>query len=212
MKKWLSLVMVLVMLECVTACGANPDDTENGTTTTQNNKTDDTTMTDDEARNLCVAKMQQAYQIEVWYLSLDNFLDLEMLPEGTAATYLDGTPYTLDYVYYRLADSLPEADRSLTTTAAALKQYIETVYTVDAIANRYYASSTWVVYQGEVYRVAAEGMWHHRSLDTIRVTHKETDAITFTIDGLENEPTEEHTLRYIDGNWKFDEFGITILM
>ena len=39
MKKWLSLIMVWAMLVCVTACGAKPDDTENGTTTTQNNKT-----------------------------------------------------------------------------------------------------------------------------------------------------------------------------
>lgn len=39
MKKWLSLIMVLAMLVCMTACGAKPDDNENGTTTTQNNKT-----------------------------------------------------------------------------------------------------------------------------------------------------------------------------
>ena len=39
MKKWLSLIMALAMLVCMTACGAKPDDTENGTTTTQNNKT-----------------------------------------------------------------------------------------------------------------------------------------------------------------------------
>ena len=39
MKKWLSLIMVLAMLVCMTACGAKPDDTENGTATTQNNKT-----------------------------------------------------------------------------------------------------------------------------------------------------------------------------
>ena len=39
MKKWLSLIMVLAMLVCMTACGEKPDDTENGTTTTQNNKT-----------------------------------------------------------------------------------------------------------------------------------------------------------------------------
>ena len=38
MKKWLSLIMALAMLVCMTACGAKPDDTENGTTTTQNNK------------------------------------------------------------------------------------------------------------------------------------------------------------------------------
>ena len=165
----------------------------------------DTAMTDDEARNLCVTKMQQAYQIEVWYMSMDYPMGIDMLPAGTAVTYLDGTPYTLDHEYYRLADSLPEADRAVTTTAAALKRYLETVYTVDAIATEYYHSSAWVVYQGEVYRVAAEGMWHHRSLDTIRVTNKTADAITFTIDGLEDEPTEEHTLRYIDGNWKFDK-------
>lgn len=39
MKKWLSLIMVLAMLVCMTACDAKPDDNENGTTTTQNNKT-----------------------------------------------------------------------------------------------------------------------------------------------------------------------------
>ena len=196
MKKWLSLIMVLAMLVCMTACDAKPDASEgNG----------DAAMTDDEARNLCVAKMQQAYQIEVWHMSMDYPMGIDMLPAGTAVTYLDGTPYTLDHEYYRLADSLPEADRAVTTTAVAFKQYIETVYTAKAIADEYYHSSTWVVYQGEVYRVAAEGIWRQRSTDTIRVINKGTDAITFTIDGWEDEPTLEYTLRYIDGNWKFDK-------
>ena len=38
MKKWLSLIMALAMLVCMTACGAKPDDTENGTTTTTSNQ------------------------------------------------------------------------------------------------------------------------------------------------------------------------------
>ena len=39
MKKWLSLILALALLVCMTACDAKPDDNENGTTTTQNNKT-----------------------------------------------------------------------------------------------------------------------------------------------------------------------------
>ena len=193
MKKYLCVLLAGVMLLGLCGCIHIPALGGNGTA-----------MTDDEARDLCITKTQQAYQIEVWYMSMDYSADTEMLPAGTAVTYLDGTPYTTDGEYYRLADSLEEADRAVTTTATAFKQHIETVYTADAIAERYYRSSTWVVYQGEVYRVAAEGTWRHGSTDTIRVTAKGTDAITFTIDGLEDEPTEEHTLRYIDGNWKFD--------
>ena len=196
MKKWLSLIMVLAMLVCVTACGAKPDASEgNG----------DTAMTDDEAHNLCVAKMQQAYQIESWYMNMDYPFGTEMLPAGTAVTFLDGTAFTLDHEYYRLADSLPETDRAVTTTALAFKQHIETVYTVDAIADRYYHSSTWLVYQDEMYRVAAEGTFMRLDVDTICVINKDTTAITFTIAGWDDEPPVERTLRYIDGNWKFDE-------
>lgn len=38
MKKWLSLIMALAMLVCMTACDAKPDDNENGTTTTTSNQ------------------------------------------------------------------------------------------------------------------------------------------------------------------------------
>lgn len=181
------------------------------TTTTTTSKTDGTTMTDTELLALCKSKIQSAQEIEGWYVGGSHYTTT--IPEGTTTTLLNGKTYVLEYEYYPLMDDFPlngAEPNSEVITAAALKQRIESVYTTAFANERYYDSNNWVVYNGEVYHVTAEGVISEVvDSDSITDIQAKKDTITFRVkayghgDGEDIE--REMKLTYVEGNWKFDE-------
>ena len=174
-------------------------------------KTDGTTMTDAELLALCKGKIQCAQQIEGWYKGGSHHTTT--IPEGTATTLLNGETYVIEYDYYPLTDDfyLDGAMHSgAVITAAALKQQIESVYTTAFAHDRYYDDGyTWVVYNGDVYHVTADGVIPE-VVDPNSVTdiQAKKDTITFRVKTYshgDEENIREMKLTYIEGDWKFDE-------
>jgi len=175
-------------------------------------KTDGTTMTDAELLALCKGKIQCAQQIEGWYKGGSHYTTT--IPKGTATTLLNGETYDIEYDYYPLADDflLDGAMHSgAVITAAALKEQIESVYTIAFARERYYDDGyAWVVYNGDVYHVTAEGVISEvADPDTVTAIRAQKDTITFRVTayghGDGEETVREMRLRYTEGNWKFDE-------
>lgn len=180
-------------------------------TTTITTKTDGTTMTEAELLALCKSKIQCAQQIEGWYMGGSHYTTT--IPEGTATTLLNGETYVIEYDYYPLADDflLDGAMHSgEVITAAALKQQIESVYTTAFAHDRYYDDGyAWVVYNGDVYHVTADGVIPE-VVDPNSVTdiQAKKDTITFRVKTYshgDEENIREMKLTYIEGDWKFDE-------
>ncbi len=215
MKKWMCAVFSGVILLSLTACNSQsdtPKDDEAGVsatvTTTPTVQTDGTVMTDDEAITLCAGMVDTAQKIEVWYKACYSYDMTSTLPAGTTATLLNGEDYILDCEYYHFYDSFVDANNhEEVRTASDLKEIIETVYTYDVACEQYYSSTVWVEYQGELYHVAAEGIITE-TLDssTICLIKKEVNAISFRIYVKGTDIAVEHTVKYVDGGWKFDEW------
>lgn len=181
-------------------------------TTTITTKTDGTTMTDAELLALCKSKIQCAQQIEGWYMGGSRYTTT--ISEGTVTTLLNGETYVIEYDYYPLADDfyLDGAMHSgAVITAAALKQQIESVYTIAFANDRYYDDGyAWVEYKGDVYHVTADGVISEVvDPDSITDIQAEKDTITFRVKvyghGDGEEVDREMKLTYVEGNWKFDE-------
>ena len=164
-------------------------------------------MTDAELLALCKSKIRSAQEIEGWFVG--NSLYTTTIPAGTVTTLLNGETYVIEYEYYPLTDGV--APNRKVITAAALKEQIESVYTTAFAHERYYDDGyAWVVYEGDVYHVTAEGMISEVvDADSVMNIHAEKDAITFRVKayghGEDEEVDREMKLTYVEGNWKFDE-------
>ena len=178
-----------------------------GTTAPITTKTDGTAMTDAELLALCKSKIRSAQEIEGWFVG--NSLYTTTIPAGTVTTLLNGETYVIEYEYYPLTDGV--APNRKVITAAALKEQIESVYTIAFARERYYDEGyAWVVYNGDVYHVTAEGVISEvADPDTVTAIRAQKDTITFRVTayghGDGEETVREMKLRYTEGNWKFDE-------
>lgn len=178
-----------------------------GTTVPITTKTDGTAMTDADLLALCKSKIRSAQEIEGWFVG--NSLYITTIPAGTVTTLLNGETYVIEHEYYPLTDGA--APNRKVITAAALKEQIESVYTIAFARERYYDDGyAWVVYNGDVYHVTAEGVISEvADPDTVTAIRAQKDTITFRVTayghGDGEETVREMKLRYTEGNWKFDE-------
>ena len=210
MKKWISWLLVAVLLLSLTACNS-PSDTPNddkadGSTTTTTSQRTDTPMSDAEAVALCTDKIDLLYQLRAWYMTAQPHGDAydHTIPEGTVVSTLAGTTYTIQNEYFPFSEPFNDIE---VDTANELKAIISSVYTEDVAVEHFYQETSLIEYNGVLYRTAADGVligiWDD---DSIRIKEIKTEAITFLIDAWVGTATYEYTLKWLNDSWKFDQY------